>query len=429
MEQLMTHQPAGVSAAPWSRYLKLRLVTTTFLLGGVFALSGCIPLTAPLGDGSAVSPTPVLPLDDLSIYRGNLQRTGVYPQGGSPSLTQQLWTYTAEYIIETAPVVGNGVAAFMVTNYGLYVLDASTGKLRWNTNGYKYPPTLADGLIYHEGNTGLAVQDSKSGQDKWVFGLETAGDVTSSPAIDQGVIYFGTSQGYFYALDLATRQPKWKTYIENHLSTDPAIADGLVYFAGDQYLNNPGTDVIYSERSIYALDQQTGKQIWQFSPPSSVETGGWVSDPIVADGVVYCASSEDAYIGHGYVYALDSKTGKQLWAYTPNQVLSFPKPLAASDGLVYVVGRDGPLYALDAKTGAERWRFVIGASQTAPSLAGGVLYVGSGDTLYALDAKTGKILHKIEVGISIYESPVIADGIVYVVGGDGNLGSTISAIR
>jgi outer membrane protein assembly factor BamB len=126
---------------------------------------------------------------------------------------------------------------------------------------------------------------------------------------------------------------------------------------------------------------------------------------------------------------LDSKTGRQLWKYTPDQTLSFPEPLAVSDGLVYVVGRDGPLYALDAKTGVERWRFGVGAYLTGPSLANGVLYVGSGDTLYALDAKTGKILHKIEIDISIYQPPVIADGVVYVVGSKGDLGDSISAIR
>ncbi len=414
-----------LSAGP--RYIGLRLLAAALLLVGGLALASCEAGTVLPGPSPAPSPPPNPAPADLAIYRGNLQRTGVY-KGDAPTLTNQLWTYTTPDGVDSAPVVGNGIATFMVLNHGLYVLDASTGALRWNTGGYKYPPTLADGLIYHEGKSGLHVQDSKSGQDKWVFGLEDAGGVASSPAIDQGVIYFGTSQGYFYALDLANRQPKWKTYIENHLSTDPAIADGLVYFAGDAYRADPGGDVIYSQRSIYALDQQTGRHVWQFIPPGSSEIPGSVGDPVVADGVVYCASSAD-YTEYGYVYAMDSRTGKQLWTYTPTQALAFPKPLAVSDGLVYVVGEAGPLYALDAKTGAERWRFVVSVSQTAPSLANGVLYVGSGDTLYALDAKTGKTLHKLAVGMSIVQPPVIADGVVYVVGSEGDLGNTIIAIR
>ncbi len=410
------------------RYIGLRLLAAIVLLVGVLSLASCEAGAALPGTALAPSPAPTPPSADLAIYRGNVQRTGVY-KSEAPPLNKQLWKYTTPDGVDTAPVVGDGVASFMVNNHGLYVLDVSTGALRWNADGYKYPPTLVDGLIYHTGNAGLRVQDIKTGQEKWVFRLEDAGAVASSPAIDHGVIYFGTSKGYFYALDPATKQQKWKIKIEDDLSTDPAIVDGMIYVAGDKYQITPGVDVINSERSLYALDQQTGKQVWQFIPPGTNDMPGRLGDPIVVDGVVYCASLDYGYSGPGHLYALDSKTGKQLWSYTPNQTLSFSDLLVVSDGLVYVVVNNGPLYAVDAKTGAERWLVGVGASATAPSLAGGVLYIGGGDALYALDAKTGKTLHKLAVGMSIVQPPVIADGVVYVVGSEGDLGNTIMAIR
>ena len=74
----------------------------------------------------------------------------------------------------------------------------------------------------------------------------------------------------------------WRFQTGGNVDSSPAVVDGVVYIgSGDEY--------------VYALDAATGKQDWRF------QTGGYVlSPPAVMDGVVYIGSSG----GYSYVYAI-----------------------------------------------------------------------------------------------------------------------------
>src|ERR1700691_3556891 len=62
------------------------------------------------------------------------------------------------------------------------------------------------------------------------------------------------------------------------------------------------------------------------------------------------------------------------WSYaTANMVSSSP---AVADGVVYVGSNDGNVYALDAKTGANLWSFTTGGGASSPAVVDGVVYVG-----------------------------------------------------
>jgi len=63
---------------------------------------------------------------------------------------------------------------------------------------------------------------------KWKF--KTEDKVFSSPAIADGVVYFGSNDGNLYAVDIKTGQEKWKFKTESWVYSSPAIADGVVYF-------------------------------------------------------------------------------------------------------------------------------------------------------------------------------------------------------
>jgi outer membrane protein assembly factor BamB len=96
------------------------------------------------------------------------------------------------------------------------------------------------------------------------------------------------------------------------------------------------------------------------------------------------------------------------------------------------------LYALDATTGEERWRFQTGDTVwSSPAVANGVVYVGSFDgNLYALDAATGQERWRLRIVEDatpgedsrdsesrewIFPSPAVVDGVVYIGSGDGYL--------
>src|SRR5262245_25316450 len=141
--------------------------------------------------------------------------------------------------------------------------------------------------------------------------------------------------------------------------------------------------------------------IFQTDVKESMETS-----PIVVDGVMFVTTS------FSHVYALDAKTGQQLWHYNhkmgpvttyccgPNN-----RGVQVLGDLVYLATLDSKLVALNAKTGDVVWKTDIadpelGYSETmAPTVVKGKVLIGTNGGEYgirgfvrAYDAKTGKLL-------------------------------------
>ena len=81
------------------------------------------------------------------------------------------------------------------------------------------------------------------------------------------------------------------------------------------------------------------------------------TSPIIVNGVMYVTTS------FSHVYALDAKTGAEIWHYKPKlgPVTTFccgpnNRGVAVYDDKVYVGTLDAKLVALDAKTGARSGR-------------------------------------------------------------------------
>jgi quinohemoprotein ethanol dehydrogenase len=134
---------------------------------------------------------------------------------------------------------------------------------------------------------------------------------------------------------------------------------------------------------------------------------GLEATPIVVDGVMYTSGST------GKAYALDARTGKELWTFDPKSDLSgtrrsccdeVNRGVAVWQGKVYVASFDGRLFALNAATGAVIWQAdtIIdrkrGYTVTgAPEVAGHVVVIGNAGGEYdargyvsAYDLDTGK---------------------------------------
>jgi alcohol dehydrogenase (cytochrome c) len=141
--------------------------------------------------------------------------------------------------------------------------------------------------------------------------------------------------------------------------------------------------------------------IFQTDVKESLETS-----PIVVDGVMYVTTS------FSHVYALDAKTGAQIWHYGhkmgpvttyccgPNN-----RGVQVLGDLVYVATLDAKLVALKAKTGEVAWQTDIadpelGYSETmAPTVVKDKVLIGTNGGEYgirgfvkAYDAKTGKLI-------------------------------------
>jgi outer membrane protein assembly factor BamB len=68
----------------------------------------------------------------------------------------------------------------------------------------------------------------KLGGVKWKF--QTGGRVISSPPVENGLVYVGSTDKNLYAVDQQTGALKWKFATDGPVVCSPAAAAGIVYF-------------------------------------------------------------------------------------------------------------------------------------------------------------------------------------------------------
>ena len=134
---------------------------------------------------------------------------------------------------------------------------------------------------------------------------------------------------------------------------------------------------------------------------------GASATPIVADGVMYVTSA------WSLVYALDAKSGREIWVYDPKVERSVGtsaccdvvnRGVALYEGKIFAGVLDGRLVALDARSGAVVWEKATVDSSLpytitgAPRVANGLVYIGNGGAEYgvrgyvsAYEATTGDL--------------------------------------
>lgn len=121
---------------------------------------------------------------------------------------------------------------------------------------------------------------------------------------------------------------------------------------------------------------------------------GLEATPIVVDGIMFTSGA------WGFVYALDARTGRELWKYDPKVDATYlrraccdavNRGVAVWMGKVYVGTLDGYLVCLDAKNGAEVWRKDTFTDRTKaytitspPQVAGGIVMIGNSGGEYGV---------------------------------------------
>jgi outer membrane protein assembly factor BamB len=161
---------------------------------------------------------------------------------------------------------------------------------------------------------------------------------------------------------------------------------------------------------------------WRF-----LTDGGVISSPAIVGNRVYIGS------GDGHLYALDLRSGKELWSFDAGAPIA-SSPAVAGD-LVIVGTYDGRFVALDARTGAVKWKLSTGPLlpfpwghesgdryTSSPTIVNDVALFGAGDgCLYAVDVATGKQRWRVPTDGRIRTSPAMANGVVFATSFDGRV--------
>ena len=86
-----------------------------------------------------------------TIFRYNLQRTGVYETKGVPELNEIIWEFKSAGWVRSSRVIAHGMVYFGSEDYNFYALDIKTGQEIWKfetENIIITAPAVVDGLVY-----------------------------------------------------------------------------------------------------------------------------------------------------------------------------------------------------------------------------------------------------------------------------------------
>lgn len=227
-----------------------------------------------------------------------------------------------------------------------------------------------------------------------------------SPLVLEQLIIQGNSVDGIVAYNRSNASEVWRLKLENGVEGGAAAANNRLFFGS-------------SDGQFYAVDLISGKILWSF--PARAET---LAAPSVEDNVVYFESAADV------VYALDATTGKLLWSYNRQSTTSLSirattTPTIAGDKLL-VGFSDGYIVALKKSDGTLIWERKLGTQgrfrdvDSTPVVSGNILYASSFDgSLFALKLESGEVVWQVDRGGF---TPVTVQGDrIYMSSSDGQL--------
>jgi len=204
------------------------------------------------------------------------------------------------------------------------------------------------------------------------------------------------------------------------VAAPPVIADGRVF-------------AVDGEGEIVAYDAADGGRVWR----SRLRSGERRDREFRSGGLSYGDGRIYVAMGFGAVAALDAANGEELWRADTSGPMHSPPTYA--DGRIFAVTFDNELYAIDAETGAVEWTYQSLSeparilTATSPAVSGDIVMAPftSGE-ITALRVENGRVLWSDALSRSgrttalsslndIAGSPVIFDGVVYVVSHSGIL--------
>lgn len=272
----------------------------------------------------------------------------------------------------------------------------------------------------------------------WSF--ETGDKIESSPVIHDGLVFFGSTDGNMYALDLKGKL-KWKYKSEVGIEAHLAVVDNMV-IAGSL------------DGTVYSLDYKSGKLIWKYQTEGQIN--GSVNYFIKGNLKTILVPSYDFFL-HG----LEAKTGKLLWKYETENYLNgapainksyavfggcdaklhivnpsngkssgivetdtyIPESIALQSNCAYGGNYNGLFFCIDLLQKKMVWKFNTPSKlpfMSSPAVAGGKVVIGNHDKkVYCFDAKTGSVLWTFQTQGKIESSPVIARQKVIICSTDG----------
>lgn len=266
-------------------------------------------------DGGIVSRPSV---HDGTIYFGSEDRRlhAIVQRSGKLS-----WTYFTDGPIRSSPLIAENHIFIGSDDGFLHAVNCMTGRRSWKTDlgsPVRSTPIILNDYLYSGTEAGDFYCIDLRGQVRWRFKAKRA--VTGSAIISQEMIFFGSVDATFYALDIKSGFVIWRFRLGKASISTPCMIENLLF-----------TGAI--DNSIYCIEKNSAKEVWRFSTEHQV-TGS----PIIHKDSLYCGSVD------GNLYCLEYRTGRLRWKFKTEGPIT-GTPTACEDRLFFG-STDHRVYAL-----------------------------------------------------------------------------------
>lgn len=272
----------------------------------------------------------------------------------------------------------------------------------------KPPAPHAPSLIVLEKHTGRLVAEDDAG-----IGPRLLHGQWSSPSLgrvgERTLVFLGGGDGVCYALEAPATVPEKPVKLKTAWSCDCNPPEYKVF--GDLDM------IAHYSRGDRRRSDHINNEDGSFAGMSEI-----IATPVFCNNRVYIAIGRDPEHGRGrgMLWCIDAtKTGDvtttgKFWTYQGlDRSLS---TVSIADGLLYIADVAGRLHCLDADTGQLYW-IHEGKAVTWGStmVADGKVYLPTQKQLWVLAAgKEKRVLSEINLGTSIWATPVAANGVLFI---------------
>lgn len=232
-----------------------------------------------------------------------------------------IWLYYASGPIRSSPTIAEGHIFVGSDDEHLHAINALSGRSVWKLDAgasIRSTPWVEGDKVFFGTEIGDLVCADFTGNVKWRFKAKRA--ITSSPVISKGLLYFGSVDSVFYAVDANSSYILWRFRMSK-----PTISTPFVY-----------SDYVFTgcvDGNIFCIDVHSAKEIWRYTTEHQV-TGS----PILHNDSIYCGSVD------GSLYCLDYRTGRLRWKFkTGGPITGTP---AVYNDVIYIGSSDHKLYAI-----------------------------------------------------------------------------------
>ncbi len=308
-----------------------------------------------------------------------------------------------------------------ITNPKAFCIDANDGTVIWSNS---YPkgtyeiatPALSDDLMIVPCSAGMIIAlDRDDGHEVWRFdvGNPISGWIygASTPVIEDGLIYFGTSLGEVYCLDLDGNEVWCHELGEVIRFSAPSIGYDALYIGA-------------KDGSLHAIALDGSGELW--SVQMLTDTNAQVpSTPLLLDDRIVFIYNDGGFVPWVSGIAAVDYDGNLLWSNQSIGTTSSSVSLTPQGALVF--SSDHGVWAFD-EDGGLLWQNDVGALKGSPAVSDNGIYV----TEYAAHGSTfglsldGEMIWEMDmepatdIAYSMVSS-TLYDGRLYTANDDGML--------